>query len=307
MSGKKRAFTLVEILVSILILGIVMSAVLTIFYSVFESYQFHQDINEAKQRGQIALAALQPYVINAGLGLPNEINTFQDKAFKGQNKIIPVPGNLADPKNFRLPVQLAKSITEIETDNTKTEAPALWLVYSVPSGAGINSFPETGDLIIDVGSFAALDATNNLKTDLADLRSWLAFPASMSPFTVGNIDVSNKQLKLNETVSRNLSLFDEIHFIRAVKIYVNNNSLWVESLLTNQSQSLIEGIAGMWVSYDRDGDKVLKISVLARGDTRHNKQYQTEYEGWPADAPLPPAADRNFRYAVVSRSWRIRN
>jgi hypothetical protein len=129
----------------------------------------------------------------------------------------------------------------------------------------------------------------------------------MSPFTVGNIDVSNKQLKLNETVSRNLSLFDEIHFIRAVKIYVNNNSLWVESLLTNQSQSLIEGIAGMWVSYDRDGDKVLKISVLARGDTRHNKQYQTEYEGWPADAPLPPAADRNFRYAVVSRSWRIRN
>ena len=307
MSEKKRAFTLVEILVSLLILGVVMSAVLTIFYSVFESYQFHQDINEAKQRGQIALAALQPYVINAGLGLPNEINTFQEKAFNGQNKIIPVPGNFADPKNFRLPVQLAKSKTEIETDNTKTEAPALWLVYSVPSGAGINSFTEAGELILDVGSFSALDATNNLKTDLSDLRSWLAFPASMSPFTVGNIDVSNKQLKLNETVSRNLSLFDEIHFIRAVKIYVNNNSLWVESLLTNQSQSLIEGIAGMWVSYDRDGDKVLKISVLARGDTRHNKQYQTEYEGWPADAPLPPAADRNFRYAVVSRSWRIRN
>ena len=307
MSGKKRAFTLVEILVSILILGIVMSAVLTIFYSVFESYQFHQDINEAKQRGQIALAALQPYVINAGLGLPNEINTFQEKAFNGQNKIIPVPGNFADPKNFRLPVQLAKSKTEIETDNTKTEAPALWLVYSVPSGAGINSFTEAGELILDVGNFSALDATNNLKTDLSDLRSWLAFPASMSPFTVETIDVLNKQINIDETVSRKLSLFDEIHFIRAVKIYVNNNSLWVESLLTGQSQSLIEGIAGMWVSYDHGGDKVLKISVLARGDTRHNKQYQTEYEGWPADAPLPPTADRTFRYAVVSRSWRIRN
>lgn len=305
MSEKKRAFTLVEILVSLLILGVVMSAVLTIFYSVFESYQFHQDINEAKQRGQVALAALQPYVINAGLGLPNKIDTFQEKAFISQNKIIPVPGNLADPKNFRLPVQLAKSKTEIETDNTQTEAPALWLVYSVPSGAGIDYTTIGTGIEINIGNFSALDATNNLDTDESDLRSWLAFPASMAPFKVVDVNVSNKKLIVNETVPGKISIFDEVHFIRAAKIFVNNNSLWAESLLTGQSQSLVEGIAGLWVSYDRSGDRVLKISVLARGDTRHNKQYQTEYEGWPADAPLP--LDRNYRYAVVSRSWRMRN
>ena len=57
---KKRGFTLTEILISILIIGIVMSAVMTLFVSVFKSYEFHQDIMEAKQRGQIALAAIEP-------------------------------------------------------------------------------------------------------------------------------------------------------------------------------------------------------------------------------------------------------
>ena len=52
-----KAFTLAEILTSILIIGVVMGAVITLFYSVFESYQFHQDITAAKQNGQNALAA----------------------------------------------------------------------------------------------------------------------------------------------------------------------------------------------------------------------------------------------------------
>ena len=77
MNGKK-GFTLVEILISLLILGVVMSAVVTLFFSVFESYQFHQDIMEAKQRGQIALSAIQPYVLSAALGIPDDKTDFQE-------------------------------------------------------------------------------------------------------------------------------------------------------------------------------------------------------------------------------------
>ncbi len=68
MQRKRIGFTLVEILVSILILGVVKSAVMTLFFSFFESYQFHQDISEAKQRGISPLLPYSPFVSGAALG-----------------------------------------------------------------------------------------------------------------------------------------------------------------------------------------------------------------------------------------------
>lgn len=305
MSGKKRAFTLVEILVSILILGVVMSAVLTIFYSVFESYQFHQDINEAKQRGQIALAAIEPYVINSGLGMPNTKTSFQS-SFSGLTSLLPATENL----KFEIPVQIARNGIVPTTDKTKGDD--LWLAYSVPTGAGINfeyeflanykaKFSEASG---DIENVAALDLVENTKTSF---NGWVTFPASLAPFWVTDFNKAGKELEIQTALKQKISAFDEIHYVRAVKIRADAGNLKIDRLDGSGEQSVIEGIAGLWCTFDPAGDRVLKVSVLARGDTRHNKQYQTEYEGWPADAPLPPAADRNFRYAVVSRSWRIRN
>ena len=103
---KKRGFTLTEILISILIIGIVMSAVMTLFVSVFKSYEFHQDIMEAKQRGQIALAAIEPLVLNSGLGIPAVSKDFME-VFKDNNRIIPQSATPTNNQNFSGPVQIA--------------------------------------------------------------------------------------------------------------------------------------------------------------------------------------------------------
>lgn len=307
MSGKKRAFTLVEILVSILILGIVMSAVLTIFYSVFESYQFHQDINEAKQRGQIALAAIEPYVINAGLGMPNTKSSFQ-KAFNGLTALLPATENL----KFEIPVQIARNGVVPTTDKIKGDE--VWLVFSVPSGAGINykysftdgekkSISDATDSIVNIADLD-LVTTENRTT----FKGWLTFSASLAPFWVTTFNKSTKLLEVQTDLRQVVNAFDEVHYVRAVKIRTDDDgNLTINRLDGTGEQPVIEGVAGLWCTFDPQGDRVLTISVLARGETRHTKQYQTVYEGWPADAPQPQGLDRNYRYAVVSRSWRIRN
>jgi prepilin-type N-terminal cleavage/methylation domain-containing protein len=315
MSGKKRAFTLVEILVSILILGVVMSAVLTIFYSVFESYQFHQDINEAKQRGQIALAALQPYVINAGLGLPQE-NVFFE-VFKDRSTIlIKNSANKNDAGNFRSSVQIA---TSRDASSLENSGKALWLVYSTPSGAGVNyeRVVEKDDAGVDfkeadgeIEKLDDLDLVENAPANAANLKGWISFPGSRSAFYVTDIDKSGGILQVKSFhVTQTIHAYDEIHYVRAAKIYTKRqngiSSLFVDRLDGSGEQALVEGIEEIWCNYDVSGDKVLTISVLARADTMHAKEYQNSVEGWPQVAPVP--TDFKYRYAVVSRSWRIRN
>lgn len=309
MNEKKRAFTLVEILISIVILGVVMSAVLTVFYSVFESYQFHQDINEAKQRGQIALAAIEPFVINAGLGMPNSKKQFQD-SFEGLTELLPATENL----KFEIPVQIVRN--GIVPTTEKTKGNELWLVFSVPSGVGINfeyelltgykaKFSENDD---EIENISKLDLEKNKKNSF---KGWITFPASLAPFWVTDLKKtgSDRELEVQTNLKQKISAFDEIHYVRAVKIKRDGNgNLKIDHRDGSGEQPVTEGIAGLWCSFDPEGDRVLKISVIARGNTKHGKHYQTTLEGWPADAePKFEDLDPGYRYAVVSRSWRIRN
>ena len=144
----RKGFTLTEILVSILIIGIVMSAVMTLLVSVFKSYEFHQDIMEAKQRGQIAIAAIEPLIVNAGLGMPAASDDFME-AFKDNSIIIDEYDNKANKQNFTGPVQIATVnqtskvseavlILDKENDLNHTDekftGDSLWVVYALPSG-----------------------------------------------------------------------------------------------------------------------------------------------------------------------------
>jgi len=307
--NRNRAFTLVELLIVILITGLIMGSVLTLTFSVFKSYEIHQDTAEAKQRGQIALAAIQPFVLNAGLGLPNTTLEFQT-AFSGLTPLLPVQVN----RKFKGFVQLATGATEV-ADDTVTSAPALWLVYSVPSGAGVNeeysvpNNPAAPFFNIKVEQFAALDQASNLSTSVEQLKSWVSFPSASSPFRVRTINTFSGELNVDSAYDQWIASFDEIHFVRAVKIYVGGSSnLIIDHLDGSGAQSVLDGIVGIWCSFDSDGDRVLTVRVLARAGTKRTDIQQVVIEGWPEGAtPLKASLDPSYRYAVVSRSWRMRN
>ena len=130
---ERKAFTLVEILISILILGVVMSAVMTLFFSVFESYKFHQDMMEAKQRGQVALAAIQPYISASAMGLPNRETPFQT-SFSSSSGVLKsasalLPANVLE--KFTSPVQIASGDIVVSgvVNSDDYSGSALWLVF----------------------------------------------------------------------------------------------------------------------------------------------------------------------------------
>lgn len=296
---KRRGFTLVEILVSILILGVVMGAVMTLFFSVFESYQFHQDVMEAKQRGHIALASIQPFVSGAALGLPAGKTDFQN-GFSANPPLF-ILDNASPNKKFSGPVQLASGDVVVPDDTT--EGTALWLVYGEPSGFGIEQDYEADSTArqIELTGVLKVEANRNDTT-----KSWIVFPAGISPLYVSAVDPGDgKVLSVASNKSQKINAFEEAHYLKAVKIKVSSGNMYIERSDGSGSQSAVEGVEGLWCVFNRDGNRVLQVTVLARGDTVHASELQSSIEGWPAEAPQP--TNRRYRYATVTRSWRIRN
>ncbi|NCB27299.1 MAG: type II secretion system protein [Bacteroidia bacterium] len=334
---KRKAFTLVEMLISLIITGLVMAAVTTLFFSVFKSYELQQDIVEAKQRGQIALASIQPFIMNAGVGLPPGGGADFRKGFEWYDVtnarterlsvLFPeVPTSTEAWKNFSDFLQLAESEERISTD---TDAPALWVVYSVSSGNRINQGLEAFEGVRTVDN-ATMDSelltsksvamsgsidSQQLSLDYppTTLKSWVVFPSSIppSPFTVTSGDVAGSVKFRSHSSSENnmIAPFDELHYVRAVKIYVENNVLKVNRLDGSGAQTVADGIVGMWCSFDPDGDRILTVYMLARASTKRTPDVQGTIVGWPVEAAThwQSVTDDSYRHAVVSRSWRIRN
>jgi prepilin-type N-terminal cleavage/methylation domain-containing protein len=316
---EKKAFTLVEILISILILGVVMSAVLTLFFSVFESYKFHQDIMEAKQRGQVALAAIQPYISASALGMPNKKDIFQT-AFSSTGGVSETADALL-PSNVREqytgPVQVASAdvisgdvvavVVPGIVNSDDISGPGLWLVYAVPSGIGVENDFEIDSTGTEIELTAPPPAGLFVKGTNA-MKSWVAFPGSTAPMFVNAVNPSDgKKVTLAARTAQKVSAFDEMHYVRAVKIRVDDkNNLVVKHLAdgvpVNEPWSpVVEGIENMLIEFTPD--RILRVTVLGKGSVRHNVEYMSEIVGW--DGPRP--ADMHYRYAAVSRSWRIRN
>lgn len=310
----RRGFTLAEILISVAILGVVMGAVLTLFYSVFESYQFHQDITEAKQNGQNALAAIQPYISAAALGIPNNATAFNN-AFSQHDGIKKkaaalLPGESDNDKRFKTTVQIAsagKAVTppSAEDDYSGNE---LWLVYAVPSGTGVEKEFEVSPGGSEVELKDLLNAapfSNHLVINSASVKSWVAFPGSSYPMYVSEMAAGNaRKITLAAHNPQKISAFDEMHYVRAVKIKIEDNTMKIAHLLDDPDLAgspTVEGISD--ALFEFGPDRVLKVTFLARGSTKHNKEYMTDIPGW--EGPMPD--DMHYRYATVSRSWRIRN
>ncbi len=328
---RRRAFTLMELLITIILTGIIMGAVLSLFFSVFKNYDFHQDITEAKQTGIIALASMQPFVLNAGLGMPAEESEFSDRSFRwGPNASdrLPVifPDTSSSTKNFYYFIQPAMNASD-RSPSLSGHAPALWVVYAMPSGIRIiegneNFVGVMSDTAVSFDSAAfnqalrfsgSVDAqrlafsTETKKP--STLKHWVVFPASTPPhpFTVDSASSTEITLRSHSNQSGNSIVpQDELHYVRAAKIFVQNGELIIDHLDGSGAQSVVNNIAGMWCSFDPD-DRVLTVRILARAGTMREEGVQSELEGWPAEAEAFWKRDVRYRHAVVSRSWRIRN
>ncbi len=223
------------------------------------------------------------YVINAGLGMPNTKSSFQ-KAFNGLTALLPATENL----KFEIPVQIARNGVVPTTDKIKGDE--VWLVFSVPSGAGINykysfpdgekkSFSDATDSIVNIADLD-LVTTENRTT----FKGWLTFSASLAPFWVTTFNKSTKLLEVQTDLRQVVNAFDEVHYVRAVKIRTDDDGNLTINRLDGRRTTGNRSVAELWCTFDPQGDRVLTISVLAvvkHGIQNNTRRFTKDGRGCP--------------------------
>ncbi|NCC61725.1 MAG: prepilin-type N-terminal cleavage/methylation domain-containing protein [Verrucomicrobiae bacterium] len=291
----RRGFTLAEILAALLISGVAAGAVVSILFSCLKSLELHLDLSQATQRAEIALALIQPFVLNAGLGIPDSRPGDSMKANNG------VPA--APVRSFSHPVQLAENSVQVSEANA---APSLWTVYSVPSGRGaIGDVRLTRSKESEIPVAGGVLDADFIVAGTHSMKSWVTFPLAGFPLRV--VRRNDDSLIVMPQSDCTISAFDELYYIRAGKIFVDNCTLMIDRMDGAGAQAGVAGIAGVWFEFDGER-RLLTARALARAEEKRVGLPPLRLDDWPENAK-PAMGDLvpGYRYIVSVRSWRLRN
>ncbi len=279
MMRRRTAFSLVEILCALVIFGIVGAASLPLLFSFFHFYDLARDGASCSFRGEQALAALEPYVLGAGLGMPSHsLEAFQE-AFASPPGFAEVP--YGDWGALRITRQ----------------GRGLSLVAGIPLERGALKHTR----IASAGTSLELSAA---LPDFGKKCMCYVFPASRVPFY--SLDASGKTLSLWSSRSEEVHLFDEIHGVFAADCYLEGTVLYLR--LYSEGEPLVQplggNIAGFHCEYEQESS-LLSVFLLVRSSRKRFRSLSQEIPGW--NFSWPSAYDPTYYHAAFSRSWRVRN
>jgi len=282
--SRKKGFTLTEILISIVILGLIMGAVLGLFFAIVKHLEQSNDITTAQQRGEMVLTALGPKILAAGVGMPKSASFDQFST-------------LASPENWSAAVKVSgdKELT---------------VVYSEPTDAivsGEKSFSST-DSVVSVNLRGTIPP-NTIKKANKQAAGWVVFPATGVAMEVIDDSPQTSPLELKPYADGKVYANDHLHLVRVAQAKVDNENWFLlndaKPLVTKR---IVEGIADIRFYLDSSTKPTqLTVKVLARGSTRHDTEITTPKS--LSDDWTQPIDSENLHYRlkVVQRTWRLRN
>lgn len=279
MTGRSKAFTLTELLIAMLIVGIIAGATIGLLVTYLKQFEQSTELTAARQRGEMVFAILDAQVLHSGLGMPDETAAFQS-AFAGLGAI----------SGWNAPVSV-------------TSGDVLQIVYAVPAGLAV-----TAEYELQAGTSQNIGLTgpipaNLLATGITCTKGWAIFPSLGNPVKVTGI--SGSTLTILPTVDGHLAFFDELHYIRAERVTISGEHLYTEDVTNQSAQPRLEGIADLRFQWDASS-RLLRCWVLARGDVRHNDLISpATLSDWPWGTI--PDEQRHYRLTVVQSVWRVRN
>lgn len=286
---QRRGFTLVELLVSLLIGGVALAAAVFALYTFFSTVEHNTEYAEAQQNAEMALAFLEPYVLLAGLGMPNDDAPGKENQF---STCWP-SGNGTDvglPPWRRSPHFWTSSVSCVGEGGSE-----LRLVSAVPRQCA-----ALEGRILEGGG----DALRVSEVPSEILERWVVFPASSIPFFVQAAGADS--LTLRAVRNAPIHLYDQLHEVKALRFFVQNDQLYTDDF--SSAQPRIEGIVGFHAEL---AGSLLTVTVLSRASKRHLTPVQSHVLGWDEQnegwRPSRTDLDLRYRYVAVTRSWRIRN
>lgn len=334
-SLSRRAFTLIEIMIVVVIMAIVIGVVGSLLAGYIRMFNETDDQAAARQRAQDVFNALEVPIVNCGLGIPTD-------STNGMTYY-----NTAPIASWGHPLEMKNTSDDVVYASSLLSGDVLRIVYSIPSGVKnenkrVSNFTTSGS-----GASETLTLTGNLPADLtlvagdaSDTRNYVTFPmAYMSPLGVSSstsdtITVTGKtQPAANATTHPGLAQlirgeippYMDLHFVRAIAAYVDDQSVFHASevnatdvtqnnpkgggsVFQNAPGLRVEGIKAVWFETDADR-KLLTVRVLAEGDVID----ETRIDNTDTRAALRSRWgnvtnwDRRIFYADFEMVWRIRN
>ena len=277
--NRRGAFSLVELLLALFMMGIVGAAFLPLLFSFFTFYDLVWDRASCSFRGEQVLAALEPYALGAGLGMPSRSREAFEEAFTFP------PGTLEIPYRSWGAVEILQ------------KGERLRLVSGIPLGEGA----------LKQARITRKDSSLELSAPLPEFGKkcpCYVFPASGVPFF--NVHSSGKTLVLRSSRSEEVHTFDEIHGVFAAEIYLGGTTLYLRLYSEGVPvvQPLASSIAGFHCEY-RGESSLLSVFLLVRSSRKRLRPLSQDISGWHASWPC--SRDPACYHAVFSRSWRIRN
>jgi len=303
---KLKGFTLTEILIAVLILGIVGGSALTLGHTYIKHFEQANEITIAKDRATMVLTFLEKRVLHAGLGMPSQSGEFE-AAFEGLWEHQDFK-SFHDPEDRRWHRPVQKPEPPLFSEPF-SESEVLLVAYAVPSGAHANRAGKITSSGVDV---EISDKSADTEADEGKTaKGWVVFSSGEWPFKVKELDNHSNpkriELSMNGQGDRPVRENDQLHYVRFMEARAEGGSFKTRDLAISKMKSglqpIIEGILDCRFRLDKNG--LLAVSVLARG----NKKYSDFVT--PADVPHWGTVEddewRKYHLVALTRGWRVRN
>lgn len=298
MNSKRVGMTLVELLISLIIAGLVGASIVGFLVVFVTNFQVNADLAEARQRAEMVFTLLGKPVRQAGLGLPVSRDLF-DTVFSDDDSFL-------DDTAFSL---LDGGVLD-EILETASKDSILYGLYSVPTGYVITEDETPFEDDDGTVSYSINSARgNNTLLDYQEVssRRWVVFPATRAVFKVES-NPSSSHVSLSPRQDGAFSLFDEMHVLRVLEAKVESGDFIMQDPTTNERYGSVEGIVAVRFLFNPTS-RVLTAWVLARGGSRQDHIVtKGDVLQWDSDQWGPLLEDwQHYRLNALTASWRIRN
>jgi hypothetical protein len=281
-SKSRSGTTLAEIITSLLIIAIIMGTILGLFFAIVKHMEQSNDVSTAQQHGESVIYLLQPKILSAGLGLPNNSEDLRSTL----STFFPTSLPLSDRK----PILISGDLIEI--------------LYSVPSDA-----IASGEVIVSSAdvTIPLVGTTQGLVANSPqNVSSWVCFPGTGFPLYI--TQVSPLRVRATGGASGLVYSMDRLHYLRVAKATISGDKFVMEDMsdfnpLNRPTAVVVAGIAGLLFQSD-ESTGTFTVSVLCKGQNRYDSVVSPE--------DIPPFSgiseeNRHFRLKVVEARWRVRN
>ena len=312
---KRRGLTLVELLIAVLLGAVVVLVTTGVTRQVTLIMERMSSRTLAWERGQNALSIIEPRALHAGFGLTyDRAGDFFRRSFGKNDTSWPPPARWIDRRG---PLQIwdgQTSYLSLAPDNGGVfRGRGMSVLYAVPSalraGTSMDISMNAGDSakIRLIPSEELVGIATGLPTAAKnDLRSWVTFPLMRMPvhavYLAGELTV---RMADDSGRSATLHPFDEMHYIRAARFYVQDEVMYSEELRTSWTniETRLEGVLEMWFEWT-PSKKLLEAWILTTGGRSFRR---TAKPGdWPSEAPWRDEFE-NHDVVVTKGSWFLKN